>query len=393
MNRYALLAPVIAIAAICFACTQPFPPPPAPSPPKPVAANCSFNANGVGVLSPTYFPDPTSNSYSPPGNNLQPGVLLSNQMIADIDAAFANAPLSVQNDICALSGIFIDTSSCQGGTINPCNNNNEFPIPISWGYRSWVKKNSDVGNMYIAIPATLWPVANTTATAFSQYEQNVVQYFAKTANPNWGTLYPLPTISGVSYNNSNPNNLPSSWPTVLVALVHELGHAKFNYTIHPKDNYGKDYKFDPLTMCNVNINGSNITIDFFSGWSYNGTAKKLVPKDFWRQFSYQDNEYSNNKIEHSMSPYLSDFQDQKQNPNDLLYTLYSGASQPWPSFWGAWSPDEDFVETYVLYALKANVTSLQISISGYSPYDVITGSANKQTLSNKMQCLADLPTL
>ena len=109
MNRYALLAPVIAIAAICFACTQPFPPPPAPSPPKPVAANCSFNANGEGSCHQPISLYPTSNSYSPPGNNLQPGVLLSNQMIADINAAFANAPLSVQNDICALSGIFIDT--------------------------------------------------------------------------------------------------------------------------------------------------------------------------------------------------------------------------------------------------------------------------------------------
>ena len=99
--------------------------------------------------------------------------------------------------------------------------------------------------MYIAIPATLWPVANTTATAFFNMNRMLFNILPKRRTQIGGTLYPLPTISGVSYNNSNPNNLPSSWPTVLAALVHELGHAKFNYTIHPKDNYGKDYKFDP----------------------------------------------------------------------------------------------------------------------------------------------------
>jgi len=390
MTRSILLVAAGILAASCAACAPPSSSPPAPTR---VAANCTFNASSVGVLAPGYFPNPGGNTYSIPGQNLQTGSSLSTQMINDINAAFTNAPLAVQNDVCALSGIFIDTSSCQGGTINPCTpvNNN---LPVSWGYRSY--NRADPGFMYVAIPASLWPTVNTMAIPLSQYEQNAVQYFALNAgNPYWGSstnpTYPLPNISSVSYNNRG-----TSWPTVLAALAHELGHVKFNYTIHKKNHYGEDYDFSLLHNCNT----GSTTIDFFNWWTYSGNYKKIFPKGskgYWRQFGYQDNQNSNQKIDHSLSPFLSDFKDLTHyaNPNPLLYTLYSDEAEPWASFWGAWSPDEDFVETYVLSALLDNMTSLQISISGYSPYDVIANTTqnNKPVLYSKIQCVANLPTI
>jgi hypothetical protein len=384
MTRSILLVAAGIFSAVLFACVQTPSPPPARTS---VAANCTFNASSVGVLAPRYFPDPDSNTYSSPGQNLQAGSFLSPQMLNDINAAFTNAPLPVQNDICALSGIFIDTSSCQGGTINPCTPVDN-KIPVSWGYRSYNKNKPDAGSMYIAIPATLWPAANAAAIPLSQYEQSVVQFFAQNAgNANWssGGAYPLPTISNVSYSNSD-----TSWPTVLAALAHELGHVKFNYTIHKKNNYGKDYDFSALNSCNI----SGVT-DFFNWWTYNGNGKKLIPKGYWRHLGRQDNVNSNARIDHSLSPYLSDFQDLTQNPNSLLYALYAGQVEPWASFWGAWSPDEDFVETYVLLSLLNNMQSLQISIPGYSPYDIIANTTqdNKPILYGKIQCVANLPTI
>ncbi len=138
--------------------------------------------------------------------------------------------------------------------------------------------------------------------------------------------------------------------------------------------------------------------DFFVGWDHKKNLKKLVPKDLWRQFGNQESDDNKSTTEHSMSPYLSDFGNSSPNPtgqnaNQLLYTLYSGTNQPWASFWGATAPDEDFVETYVLYALMAHVQSLQISINGFKPYDIIGGVAGKATLASKLQCVASLPPI
>jgi hypothetical protein len=387
MKRYALLAQVIvAIAMVGFGYAQPYNSP-QPSPVRPAATCPPFDVSTVKVLASNYFPYPAASGsgYSPPGSNLQTGASLSTQMQADISAAFANAPTSVQNDICALSGIFIDTSVCQGGTINPCTPTSSGYF--SWAYRSWNSSNSDLGSMYIAIPASLWPTANTYAIGFSSYYQAIIQYFAQDSNSIWGRAYTLPTVSAVTYNNATTN-----WPSVLAVIAHEIGHLKLNYTIHQKGHYGgNNLDLTSLKKCSLN------NTDFFAGWAYTGNPKKIIPKDYWRQFAHQEDEYGDTQIDHVNPPYLSDFTydpSNPQDPNPLLYTLYSDSSQPWASFWGAWSPDEDFVETYVLNALKANVLSIPVSI-GTNSYDVIKGLANnnKPTLSAKMTCLDNLPAL
>jgi len=376
MTRSILLLAVGLLAAALFACVQVQAPPP---PPQTQLAACPFSASSVRVLAPGY--DPSSGTYSPPGQNLQAGATLSPQMVNDINQAFSNAPQAVQNDICALSGIFIDTSSCQGGTINPCTPVNN-SVPKSWGIRS--SNNVDLGSMYVGIPASLWQTANTNAILFSQYEKTVIQYYALNArNSNWvnGT-YPLPTVSRV-----NPD---TSWPTVLAALAHELGHVKFNYTIHKPNKYNGNYYFDYLEKCNNN------TLNFFNWWSYSRNYRKLIPKNYWRKFGSQDDLNGDALVDHSIYPFLSDFKDLAHypDPNVLLYALYSGEGEPWASFWGAWSPDEDFVETYVLSALLANVTTLQISIGGNS-YDIIVNTTknNKPFLYSKIQCVQHLPTI
>jgi hypothetical protein len=374
MRRSILLLSVLIFAGLCSACTQ------SPSPTS--GLSCNFVAN-IQVLKPGYFPYPTSNHYSPPTNlvNIQQNYQLRTQISGDLSQAFSNAPQRVQDDLCALTGVFIDSSSCLNGDVNNCQNvTNAFPV--SWGYRS--SDNQDRGKMYIAIPGTLW-AGSANAMPLSVYEQTVLSNFARKAgNSSWGTTpHPFPTISSAT-----PD---ASWAAVLAALSHELGHVKFNFTIHPMGTSGRNYKFAALQPCSTGTSSS--IPDFFSGWSYGNNPKKLIPEDTWRQFSDQKSDDNGTVVDHSMAPTLNDFRNSANDPNQLLYTLYTGTNQPWASFWGAWSPDEDFVETYVLYALSANVQHLYISINGNTPYDIISGVSGRLALQNKVKCVANLPII
>jgi hypothetical protein len=381
MARINFLLPIAIALAVCFGCT--------PSPvqmgmsqaPPGKILTCNFLSK-IQVLQPGY--SPVSNPYSPPTDpgNIRQNYQLRQKISDDLSAAFTNAPAGVQNDLCALTAVFIDTHSCVNGDLNNCQNLTG-AFPVSWGYRS--PNQNDRGAMYIAVPGILWAGGgDTNATVFSAYEGTVLSYFAQNAgNPSRGTSWaPLPTISG-----ADPD---LSWPTVLAALAHELGHVKFNVTIHPNATYGNNYTFAALQPCN--IGGGHTIPDFFSGWSYNNPTK-LVPKDRWRAFAHQESDDNGRKLDHSMPPYLADFLNPSNNPNQLLYALYTGDTQGWAGLWGAWSPDEDFVETYVLYALLGNVKHLKINISGFAPYDIIAGVPGKPVLANKIQCLANLPVI
>jgi len=374
MRRSILLLSAIIVVGFSLACTQLVSPTSGPS--------CTALPT-IQVLKPGYYPYPTTNSYSPPTANIQT-YTLRKEISDDLSTAFSNAPPKVKIDLCALTGVFVDTNSCLNGDVNNCQNvTNAFPV--SWGYRS--SDPHDRGNMYIAIPGSLWSGGgNTRAMPLATYETTVLKYFAQHAgNSSWGTTYPLPTSS------ANPD---TPWAAVLAALSHELGHVKLHYTIHPNATWGRNYKFDALQSCSTGTG----SIDFFSGWSYGNNQKKLVPKDTWRQFADRQSDDNGAVVDHSMAPYLAppnkpNFPDPVNDPNQLLYTLYTGSNQPWASFWGAWSPDEDFVETYVLYALSANVQHLYISINGNSPYDIISGVSGKPALQNKVQCVANLPVI
>src|SRR5262249_826148 len=160
----------------------------------------------------------------------------------------------------------------------------------------------------------LWPTADAYAINLDSYEQEILQYFSQIANPLWGRTYTLPTASAVSYKNNTTN-----WPSVLAVMAHEIGHLKLSYTIHTKNNYasnGLDLK--PFKKCSLN------NTDFFAAWAYTGTAKKILPKNYWRQFSHQETADGDTPIDHVSSPYLSDLMydpSNPQDPNPVLYTL------------------------------------------------------------------------
>jgi len=128
------LLPMIIVIAVCFSCTQQL-----PSPPVIKALTCNLQ---IQVLNQYY--SPLNVSYSPPTdpNNLQQNYQLRQQILDDLSSAISNAPPRVQNDLCALSGVFIDSSSCLNGDVNNCQNvTHAFPvflgIPKLEEYRPW----------------------------------------------------------------------------------------------------------------------------------------------------------------------------------------------------------------------------------------------------------------
>jgi hypothetical protein len=322
MPRMISFLPLIIVIAICFGCTQ------APTPPIKISS-CSFPSKAQ-VLNQSYYPySINANSYTPPTNNdIQQNYMLRQEILDDLSQAFSNAPAGVQDDLCALTGVYIDTSSCLNGDVNNCQIVNNNPFPISWGFRNPNQK--DLGDTYLAIPGSLWAGStNSHAVGLKSYEGSVLNYFVQNAgNSCWGNTcsgptYPVPTISG-----ANPD---ASWATVLAALSHELGHVKLMVTIHPNATSGRNYKFDALQPCSI---GPSRIPDFFSGWAYGNNPKKLVPKDLWRQFADQKSDDNGKSVDHSMPPYLNDFKNLYNDPNALLYTMYTGSNQPWANFWG-----------------------------------------------------------
>ncbi len=223
---------------------------------------------------------------------------------------------------------------------------------------------------------------------FSTYENAILQYFAS-----WS--------GGPNISAANPPNPDTSWMTVLAALAHETGHirwAELNVT-----SPGGSYDFSKLHACNVN----GVVKDFFANWNYteNTDDTRLESPNRWRGFGSRANA-AGVIMDHSANPTLLQLGN-PTNPasgNALVFALYQ-ANQPWPSIFGAQSPEEDFVETHVFRVLMARgldgtgtayLQSLPLTIPGYTgpnisnqwadvPRDFLAG--NKRELARRAACI------
>jgi hypothetical protein len=385
VDRKLLIACLGLIAFTCFACAPPQ---------QGVQANtaaCDL-ASKVHVLYPGY--SPLNRPYSSPNKSENwLNYPLRDEIKDDINTALANAPANVQTRLCKLTGVFITSTGCPNGNVNNCApySGGLFSDAYSWGYRSYDNSDNDKGSTYVAIPGILWYLGlNTHAEAFSDYENAILQRFAGWNNG--------PSIT-------TPND---SWMTVLAALTHELGHVRFVEAVVPS-GAGKNYDFSRLKSCTTR----NGNINFFSGWAYGNKDQRLRPPNRWRNFADRTNDDGENYTEHSADPTIKYIYYSGKSPSVLsqaVYDLYQ-YGQPWSSLFGAQTPDEDFVETYVMYALAGRklldstyngpyLASLPLTISGITipghagnyadvPYDLL---ANKKgTLADKIRCLDGLP--
>jgi hypothetical protein len=277
---------------------------------------------------------------------VQSGASLSSvsaQAAADLADAFNKAPDYLQRFLCKLDGFYIGRAGPRGS--RPAS------FDGSWGFRSWAAV--DPKNKYIAISAGLWPTPTSHAIPFTEYENGILQYFSV-----WS---PQPAVKS-----ANPD---TSWMTVLAALAHEAGHIRWAEITHP-NGYGGTLDATRLRCV-------------FDYWSYGGNVQLLDPPGGFRRFGTRDG-----RVDHVSAPFLRNL-----HSNADLYLLYQ-SSQPWPNIFGSNSPDEDFVETYVLRVLKsAGLQSLQVTGSGFKtvvdiPADYVSGK--KPKLITKAECIHNL---
>ena len=385
MIRYPLILCLGLLAAACVGSAPAAPPPPPPPPlaggpvtqPQgelaPLGQACDGTAqsfvNAVQLLKAGYSPAPGHGTYQPPSGSPQHWpAAISN----DLQQAFDHAPPFFQQYLCGLNGIYINASACPGNDPTKCGAG--APFDGAWGFRS--RAPTDLGDRYIAISATLWPNGGS-ATPFDAYEGQILQDYR-------------PAGAGVAvFPSANPND---PWMTVLAALAHEVGHVVWAERTIPSVGY--NYDFTGLISCPAG--------DFFAGWAYNKNDpnhKDLQPKGRWRQYKDRANA-ANSRLDHSVSsPSLRDL-DAPATANTALAQLLQ-PGQPWASLFGAQTPDEDFVESYVMAVLTGDnpsngsfagpLTSLPLSIPGATgPAPDVAGdlvSGHKPELANKIRCI------
>jgi len=376
MHRYALILAVAGVLAACILGVRPAGAACDPANPQ------SFVAS-IQVLKPGYIPRPGTAAYRPPtGQALN--LPATSPIVVDLLNAFANAPLSFRAKLCGsagvsgLSGIFINATGCAQNDPTRCTHTvGGASFNRAWGFRNRTFGSPDFGAMFVAIAAAdLWQ--NGAAARFlNQYEAQLLGSF--------------PGPSGASVAPATPND---PWMSVLAALAHEVGHINWAETAIPV--IGGGYNFGLLIGCPYG--------DFFTGWNYDHSASNhfdLQPPNRWRPFRNRGNE-SGFDVDHSSAPFLDDLDD-PATANQALYDLLQ-PSQPWASLFGAQTPDEDFVESYVMAVLtgydpiadtfgRAAFTgplrNLPITVGALGSRDVADDlvMGRKPALLNKIRCV------
>jgi hypothetical protein len=340
MIRTALLLCAGLLAAACFACVLPY----APSDGRP-GITCPFAtsnafADTVTMVSPSNF-DPGTATGIP-----LPGGAIPNQVHDDLAAAYDLAPQFFKTQLCKLDGVFIAQNR------------------DSWGFR-----NTNTGKRYLALSMDLWP--GGTPLNYVAYEDSVVQRLLN----GWTGPRHSPKPHG------DPTNAPAV--TILGALAHEFGHILFY------DTFVRPFRNPP------NYDA------FCSGNYYSQAWKSPLPNTpiIWRTFgqsagAHKADDVQITDIQAAVPPPIGD-------PNDAggkLERIYSrtGTGEPvgrWASLFGAFSPDEDFVETFRLFVLmgssKVKLRSLEISIpvkGAKHKHNIISECHLRPLLQGKLSC-------
>ena len=299
------------------------------------AADCAFNP--VTMLSASF--DPTTASTTP-----LPGRPVSPRIQADLTAAFNLAPPFFQQQLCALDGVFIAPRGQD-----------------SWGYR-----NIQDGKRYLALSASLRK--NGGPPNFSAYEDQVVQRLLN----GW---------SGLKHTHkASADDAPEV--TVLAALAHEFGHILFYDTF-------------------VNPRGSAPNYSAFcDGTFFTQSWQSLPPIPItWRSYgeivgAHKSDDVQIQEVLNALPTHRLAI---RLGAGRLLRRLLGLADRSggrWASLFAAFSPDEDFVETFKLFVLKNSKSPLQslelkIPVQGTIVTADIAGQCRQRpVLTAKLACFA-----
>jgi len=381
MKLAALMFSVVGLTIMGVACA---PPPPQGGgvglPVQPVSTVCPTAEflSKVHYLKIPFSPAPPYN-ISPQSDPAPINVVIRQ----DLTDAFTAAPDFFKNQLCGLDAIFIGPAGC--GSLDPstCTLSQLELFNNSWGFRS----NTSPPHRYIAMSLGLW--RNGHAPFYSDYRtkrlQTLLQRAAKKA-----VQKPPENANPPKYTLVDPN---TSAMTVLAVLSHEFGHVLWFDTFVPKPGGPADTSQFCKDRGTFYLSGS---------WIY----QVDVPPGRWVEFGEQLNGHVNNDVDiATLAKHWArgNFND----GGDLLHGILSGRlpngysrpdKGPWASTLAAFSPDEDFVETYEFFVLKSATPSLQhsaLQIPGthrnvFSD-DIAATWRGKPELVRKMGCFGPLP--
>ncbi|MGC2523001.1 MAG: hypothetical protein WA417_10255 [Stellaceae bacterium] len=282
----------------------------------------------------------------------------------DLAKAFAAASPDFQYKLCGLDGIFIDPSGCQDpGSGNPydpttCDLNGAPIAGYSWGLRTYPP--NPYTRRYIGLSLALWNYMNPKLPKKYRWSCAAPQ---NVCAPPFSSFYAafLDAVVHVPAQNS-PNGsfsvvvTPKSFAaspamSVLAVLAHEFGHVYWFDSFVP--NAGGSFA---NTFCGG---------IFYPGANW-GTSPVNVPYSGGHRFVFfgDTSTYSGSHV-----PWLP----------GTLHSIYSSGN--WASALAAFSPNEDFVETFELSVLmKVGLKGLKINT------DFIVPVPNGSWLAWKIGC-------
>jgi hypothetical protein len=369
-------------------------PPPSASLSTTCADSNTFLAK-VSILKLPYWPDPFGTNYKPPEGE---GAITNASILEDLAGAFCIANQRVRNDLLSLKAIYInpcieaDPRNCANPQPAACTPDSctvnlppETVIANSWGFRD------PSADKFIATSAALWANGNS-APVLTDYETLRLQALLKKI-----AGQDVPTIGRyVAALSDDPTaGINTSAAAVLAALAHEFGHAYWFDAFVVKAN-GVPNPGGPPDF--TQFCGGKFYFKAGNGGTWAGPVR--LNNTRWVNFGDVRNNHQSDDVD--IPTLISHLRKGDFSAGDDLHGALSGElpnghhnryKGPWASPLAAMSPDEDFVETYQLYALtqaKPKLTSLQINIFGniQSIYldDIPTNVPLKSELKRKMQC-------
>jgi hypothetical protein len=388
MKHHALILIGLVALPLC-GCYQLAPPPQPPPPSGPTRTTLVCDQaralNPVPFVVQSYDPTtntiPTADSDHPVNQNL----VFEKDLAAAVAAATAVPGL--QDQLCDLAGIFLDPRNCQdpghGNPYDPttCKLGGKEIADNSWGIRTYLQNPK--GKKYIGISLGLWnngcqaPTPTVCAPTFESFKTlHILALLDRTAekgsNPhnNWSKNSPP------SHSVSPSSVAMSPAIAVLAVLAHEYGHALWfdKFVVDANGNPDPGGHFSNQFFCSGN---------FYPGGLWGG-ALVDVPRDAnnnrWLGFG-DISPNANGDVRG-----LPDQIDSGGYPGiaDALHRIHS--SRQWATLLAAYSPDEDFVETFELSVLRdIGLQILKFKIHG-KPDVVVFPPTAGSSLAMKLSC-------
>ena len=301
-----------------------------------ITTGASFVQNKVQLLNdpanptgPVFEPTTIANSF-PLGTGT--GIVSSTRFNSDLAAAFDAAPAFFKDQLCGLTAVFVNLDQC--ASVTNCSAADE--LANSWGLRRIL---SGTLGRYVALSGGLWN-GGAHAPNYHSYESMLLKQLLAWPETVSGAPF-FPPTAGLG----DPTDSPRF--TVLAALAHEFGHVLW-YDVNDPAGTGS---YDPNTFCLAS------SASFFSGsWRI-----PVNPPPRWREFGDPQGDHEPNAGSDNVQivqVFLAMARRQYRAASALVNRIYAPSGR-WASLFAAFSPDEDFIETFKFDVLRQANPPLQ----------------------------------